>query len=152
MNLWNILQEYKDNELEVQAEKNVFNQLIERSEFEEDELELAKYSTHIVENYEYLAYVYNLDLDSYITDVLGQGIDEFYQICYKEGEYQAKKYLLVNAIFCDLGFEIADNKYKDVCDTMGYVYEDAKNNKSQNAQIVYSIMEQEVLSYLGIKR
>ena len=79
-----VLQEDKDMQVRKEAEDKVFKTLIDRSKFIVDKVEIAEYSKSVVENYEYLAYLYNMDLETYVSDVMGQTLEEFYQFCYDE--------------------------------------------------------------------
>lgn len=97
--------------------------IFEVCEFEIDQYEIAAYSTYLVGEYKKIAYVYDMELNSYVTNILGQDINSFYQYCYEYGEYEIKRYLVIGAIFNDMGFVINDDEYKEMCRAVGYDYD-----------------------------
>ena len=108
--------ENKKIELLVSTRSNVMDRIIEISEFEMNEKEVADFSLEIIYGYEAEAMLYNMSIDEYCNQVLGISYDDFFDKCYEEGEKLIKKYLIVGAIA-----EIEKDKIK------GVQYEEGKD-------------------------
>jgi len=125
----------------------LFEEVIANSVFSLDEYEIAQYSTYLISEQEKYASVYELDLNSYITQMLNMTVEEFYEKYYDYGEYEIKKFLIVGAIFNDLNYIIDDEEYLIACEKMQYNYTDAKNDNYIDALINYHIMEEKVIDF-----
>ncbi|MBE5947656.1 MAG: hypothetical protein E7261_01375 [Lachnospiraceae bacterium] len=125
----------------------MFEEVIANSVFSLDEYEIAQYSTYLISEQEKYASVYELDLNSYITQMLNMTVEEFYEKYYDYGEYEIKKFLIVGAIFNDLNYIIDDEEYLIACEKMQYNYTDAKNDNYIDALINYHIMEEKVIDF-----
>lgn len=142
------LQDEKKREAEKIAEKEILQIIMGNCEFSVDQYDVAEYSMSFVKEQEQLAYVYNLDLNTYVEEILKQQLDEFYQKCYEYGEYEIKRYLVIGAIFIDLGYEVSDEEYRLMCKESKYDYDETKNDIYKDALICFKVMEREVLEYL----
>lgn len=100
----NRLLEQKKVEILLSTRKLIMEQLVAQSTFELDKEIVAKYSLQIINSYETNAYLHDLSLEEYCTEVLNVSSDEFFKQCYEEGENTIKTYLIIGAIaFNELG-------------------------------------------------
>lgn len=98
-NLMEELLEEKKIELLIEARNAVLDEIINTSNFELDVDTVSQYSLEIVDGYEMEAYIYGLSLEEYIKEVLDVSYDDFFDICYEEGERIIKTYLIMGAIY-----------------------------------------------------
>ncbi|MBQ6814739.1 MAG: hypothetical protein IJP13_04285 [Lachnospiraceae bacterium] len=148
---YDILKNEKDVQAKKIAERRLFESIIEDCEFLVDENEIAAYSVKFVEEHEQLAYVYGMDMQTYVREILGKDMDGFYSYCYDYGEYIAKKYLVVGAIFSDVGLEITEDDYLEMLDKLDYKDNKLDNDASIDNMIRYTIMEEKVIEYFTDK-
>ncbi len=141
----------KEDDARRRAEKSLFSSIIDLCEFSIDREEIAKYSMDFIQVEEDIAYVYDMDLNTYAEQILNKDIDEFYQEYYDYGEYEIKKYLVIGAIYEDLDLMIEDDEYKNMCEDVGYEYEVARTDEYLDAVIHYNIMEKKVVNYFEQK-
>ena len=92
------LSEQKKVQMIISVREEVIQLLIDGSEFELNKDEIAEYSLEIVHYYESLAYLYDLSLEEYCNEVLKISYNDFFDMCYLEGEILVKTYLIVGAV------------------------------------------------------
>lgn len=92
------LSEQKKVQMIISVREEVIQLLIDGSEFELNKYEIAEYSLEIVHYYESLAYLYDLSLEEYCNEVLKISYNDFFDMCYLEGEILVKTYLIVGAV------------------------------------------------------
>lgn len=74
------------NIFEVEDTYYLLKEIIHSSEFDIDEKEIAKYSVDIVNNYQELAYLHDMELEDYYKEVLHyRNKEEFFDSCYDMG-------------------------------------------------------------------
>ncbi len=148
---YNYIRELLMEEKKAQAEKvavdDLYKEIIDRCTINIDIDEVASYSQKIVEEYGQLAYLYNMSIDEYIGQVLEKDIDIFYEECYNYGEFEIKKYLVVGAIYSELGYQISDELYREMCEELECGYEEAKADEYIDALIQYKIMQQKLVDF-----
>lgn len=99
------------------ARELVLKQLFTKFEFDLDTKEVANYSLSIVHSYENEAILYNMSLEEYSENILKIPYDDFFNMCYQEGEHFIKTYLVIGAIAYDISSptEINSNSnYEDI--------------------------------------
>ena len=94
----NKLLESKKISLIIEARNSTLNTIIERSKFVLKQEEIAEFSLEIVKSYEAEAALHNMTVEQYCTDILGIAYDQFFEMCYTEGEHMIKTILVIGAI------------------------------------------------------
>ena len=92
------LKEQNKIALIMESREEVLEQLLENSKFIMDEEQVAEYALCIVRGYETEAYISNMSLEEYAESVLEVTYDEFFEMCYEEGEQLIETYLIIGAI------------------------------------------------------
>lgn len=90
--------------------QDVLSRLAEGAEFDMDQEEVAKYSLEIVTGYVSMAEADGLTIEEYCEQELQTPYEDFFEICYEEGEQEIKNYLLIGAV--------AAREYGDVTEEM----------------------------------
>jgi FKBP-type peptidyl-prolyl cis-trans isomerase (trigger factor) len=137
---------YAKNENDDDSE--YWKMLMEASEFEIIEDEIAAYSLKIVENYKYLAQLYGMELKEYYQNVLLLDEEDFYQLCYSEGVYDVEKYLLVGYIAKKEDLAVTEDEISEFCEPNGYVYMEVKADSELKNAISYYILEKKVVEVI----
>lgn len=129
--------------------KQLLEEIIDNSEFLLNVNEVAQFSLQYVMAEEQFATVYGMDLEEYMESILEENREEFFEHCYECGEYELKKYMLIGAIFTDLGYSIEMDDVEKMCEQLGYEYSYVKEKEYEYALVEYKIMEEMVLDYLS---
>lgn len=82
----------------IAARQKVINELIELSDFYIDEDAAVDYCMDIIYGYEQEAMLYNMQLEEYCIQILNISYDDFFDMCYEEGERLIKIYLVIGAL------------------------------------------------------
>ena len=98
---------YVDTE---QCREDVLGRLEEGAEFDMDQEEVAKHSLEIVTGYASMAEADGLTIEEYCEQELQTPYEDFFDMCYEEGEQEIKDYLLIGAV--------AAKEYGDVTEEM----------------------------------
>ena len=98
---------YVDTE---QCREDVLGRLEEGAEFDMDQEEVAKHSLEIVTGYASMAEADGLTIEEYCEQELQTPYENFFDMCYEEGEQEIKDYLLIGAV--------AAKEYGDVTEEM----------------------------------
>lgn len=88
----------KETDIIFQTRGKLLNLLISTSTFQLDDNAVATYSLSIIKSYEEEANLYDMPLDSYISEVLNISEDEFYYMCFNDGVKYIETYLVIGAI------------------------------------------------------
>lgn len=94
------------------SNENTIKEIVQKTEYNIDKNQVANYSQKIVENYEYIAYLYGLTLEEYYTEEMGISKSEFFKKCYEEGVYDIKYFLTIGAIAFKEEIIISDGEYE----------------------------------------
>ena len=98
------------------ARDEVLNELIENSEFELDEKEVADFAKGIVCSYENQELMYGyMELESYVQEELNMSMDQFLEMCLEKSRREIETYLVVGAVAKQETIEIT--KYDDIYET-----------------------------------
>ena len=93
------------------CEQKILDRLVERAAFDLDQEEVANYSLEkIVEEHEDMAFCEGLPLEEYCEQELQMSLEDFFDMCYQEGEQDVKRYLVMGAL--------AGREYGDVTEEM----------------------------------
>lgn len=76
---------YEDN-------NNLYRIIINNSEFSTDSKEIANYSVNVVNSFKEIAYLQDMNIDTYYTKTLHYNKHQFYEYCYNKRK--VTKYLL----------------------------------------------------------
>ncbi len=98
----------------------------------------------MVEQYEKMAYLYNMSLEQYYEKLLGITKQEFYEKCLNEGEKQIKKYLIIGAVAKKEDIVITNDEWES--EKIDKKIEIQDNNAVIYAK--YQLLEKKVLNYL----
>lgn len=142
-----ILQDEKLSVAKRKLEEAMLKKIIDKSKFELDKEEIARFSLQYVETEKQFAYVYGLDLEEYIEIILNEDREEFFQRCYEYGEDEIKKYLLIGGIFSELQYSITDDDIRFKCEQLGYEYNTILKDEYAKALVEYAVMEERVINY-----
>ena len=82
----------------LKCREDIMNKLVGKVKFNLDEDEIAKYSLEIVKKYEELARIDGLTIEEYCVNELQISYDNFFEMCYEEGEQEIKDYLIIGGI------------------------------------------------------
>lgn len=88
----------KKGHMQKEAEKKLLEILVDESEIQFNEKEIAEYAKRIIQNYSQLAYIYNMDLEEYYKSQLSLNKTKFYEMCYDEARTEIGSELIVGAI------------------------------------------------------
>lgn len=94
----NKLLEQEKIKLILSTRQLVVNTLIERGSFELDADIVAQYSLEVVNSYETEAYLHNMNLEEYCSEILKITYDDFFDFCYDKGEELIKTYLVIGVV------------------------------------------------------
>ncbi len=86
--------------------------IVAKSKYVIDEEQVSNYSIGIVDNYQYIAYMYGKSLEEYYTENMGLTKNEFYEKCYKEGIYDVKYIYTIGAIAHDKNISVSKEEYE----------------------------------------
>lgn len=92
------IRQTKESEAQSEAEHKLLLKIIDDSDIEFNEKEVAEYAKQQVELYEQIASANNLSLEEYYTQNLKLNIEEFYQKCYNDAEEELAEELVIGAI------------------------------------------------------
>lgn len=92
------IRQTKEAEAQSEAEHKLLLKIIDDSDIEFNEKEVAEYAKQQVELYEQIASANNLSLEEYYTQNLKLNKEEFYQKCYNDAEEELAEELVVGAI------------------------------------------------------
>lgn len=142
----------KVRDVKSSVDEEFLDVLIDECRFHIDKKEVANYSTKIVEDYSLLASIYGLELEDYVEQKLKISEEEFYDLCYAEGEKEIKKYLFVGAFCAKMENVFDDEEFAEFCSMNGYEDEkgintNAKYNFLKNL-CINSIASIDYVSYL----
>ncbi len=93
-----------------QCREDVLGRLEEGAKFDMNQEEVAKHSLEIVTDYASMAEADGLTLEEYCEQELQTPYEDFFDMCYEEGEQEIKNYLLIGAV--------AAREYGDVTEEM----------------------------------
>lgn len=119
--------------------------LIQKVEYAISEEQVVDYSVNVVNNYEYVANLYGLDLKDYYINILGLSDEDFYQQCYSEGLYDIQRALLIGYIAEKEHISVSEEDIRDFCNREEYdmMQKDAvlKNN------LMFGTLEEKVVDF-----
>lgn len=102
----------------LECRRRVMDELIEVSSFRLNTDEVAQYALRFLNEYEELAFLYNMDINDYCTEILKIDPDQLFDRCYKEGEKEIKAQLIIGAIankeWGNITQEGGDNDLSDI--------------------------------------
>lgn len=143
-----LCQQNKDNEIYIKNKNNIINELIAKSKFEIKKEEIGTYSYNIYEKYERIAYIYGYNsVDRYYQEVLKLTEDEFFNMCYIEGEREIKEYLLIGAIAVKENMMITNEELEKYCIENGEKYTENMNETIKNVYM-YNILQNKIYKFL----
>ena len=128
----------KTRSSEAEANKKFIANVAEKCKFYFDKDEIAEYSKEVVENYRNIAYLNGATLEQYIEFELKMSEDEFYELCYKEGEAEVAEYLIIGAMAPRLSLN--DSDFAVFCSLYGY-----DKNTNDNVYTRYLFLKENVL-------
>ena len=122
------------------CDKNTIKEIVDKTKYSIDKNQVVDYSKKIVENYEYIAYMYGLTLEEYYTEELGISKSEFFEKCYQEGVYDTEYFLVIGAIACKEKIEISSDEYRQ------YINDNGLSNLSSKEQnrVIFLMIESKV--------
>ena len=141
------LKKEKIREEKENIKRKLWENIGNECEFSFDMEEIAQYSLKYAEIQKQMADIYEMDLDTYVQNVLEKSKDDFFNDCYEMGEQEIKKYLLIGAIFSDLQYSITDKEIELMCEKFGYTFDMVSNDEYALALVKYAIMEEKVIEY-----
>lgn len=92
------LLEQKKVEMILSTRQRINEELLNRSTFDLNADIVAQYSLEVVNSYETDAYLYGMTLEEYCSNILEVSYDDFFELCYEEGENLIKTYLVIGVI------------------------------------------------------
>ncbi|MBQ4057783.1 MAG: hypothetical protein IJD40_02485 [Lachnospiraceae bacterium] len=120
--------------------------LIQKVEYVISEEQVVEYSVNVVNNYEYVANLYGLDLKDYYINILGLGEEDFYQQCYSEGLYDIQRALLVGYIAEKEHILVSEEDIKQFCNREEYDMMQKDPNLKNN--LMFGALEEKVVVFL----
>lgn len=142
----------KTADIKNKVDNEFLNALVGECRFYIDKKEIADYSKKIVEDYTMLSDISGLSLDEYIEQVLKITEEEFYELCYKEGEQEVKQHLLVGAFCANMENVFDGESYVEFCSMNGYDSTEEDNTRAKYAFLkdvcVNSVAHIEFIDYL----
>lgn len=132
----------KRNQEFISARNKAMDYLIKESKFVLDKESVAEYSVEIVDSYETEAYLYDMELERYVTEELQMTEDEFFEECYREGEELIKNYLIVGAIVKEENLEVTEEDIKELSGVFEKDFDEY--SEEEKTYIQYQILENKV--------
>lgn len=131
---------YEDN-------NNLYRIIINNSEFSTDSKEIANYSVNVVNSFKEIAYLQDMNIDTYYTKTLHYNKHQFYEYCYNIGQYDIEFSLIVGAI---ANREKIDITSADITNYLksNNLSNDYYHNKKNKCIINYNILKRKVTKYL----
>lgn len=96
-----------------QAENELLEDLIVNSKIQFSEEEIATYAKQIVEKYNQLAYISQMNLQEYYTQKLKLNEQEFYEKCYNEAKSEVSKDVIIGVIAEQENIVVSEQEIQD---------------------------------------